>query len=250
MTRPLVAFLAVVAMASAAFGAADRPLPAHLGYTVLFEGERVGHCDIRTERLKDGNLAMHAKLVYDGKALDLTLEGHTVVDPETWRPVSYRWNGKSNGGPFEGRIRVEGDRVTGRYRLNGSTWAEGTRQVEGALTLFEDYSVAHQILMARAFEHGGWHDTTMTVLRPSTFRFVRTTFSDRGERLIESSLREAVCRKVAIKMEGAAAYASYYDPESGLPVYLAFPAVATEFFLDSFHGEHPDTWFVRKSSNP
>ena len=248
MVRPLLVLSLAAALASPALADAPAGLPDTLGYTVLVEGRRVGHCDIRTERRGDGMLVLHARLRLETKALNLSLEDETVVDPDTWRPVAYRWSGESNGGPYDGRIRVTGDHVAGRYRLNGGTWSEGTRRVEGPLTLFEDYAIEHQILMARAFAAAGWRDTTITVLRPSTFRFLETTFTAQGERLFQSDRREAVCRKVVIRMPGAAPFASFYDPASGLPVYVAFPGVSTELFLDSFHGPEPETWFVPKDA--
>lgn len=63
---------------------------------------------------------------------------------------------------------------------------------------------------------------------------------------LESMTQEAICTKLVIAIQGSSPFASYFDPESGLPVYLAFPTALVEVFLDDFYGDVPISRYREK----
>ena len=66
------------------------------------------------------------------------------------------------------------------------------------------------------------------------------------DRLLREMDRLGIERTVLIAMGGSNAFASFYDPGRRLPVYIAFPSVAVEVFLDEFYGDTPVSRFREK----
>jgi hypothetical protein len=109
--------------------------------------------------------------------------------------------------------------------------------------VLEDYVMSHEVIIANAYVASGANPAEFGLLFPSSGNITPVEITKGSVTALESETQEAICTKLLIAMGGSSAFASFYDPERGLPVYIAFPSVAVEVFLDDFYGDAPVSRF-------
>jgi len=215
-------------------------LPEEIGYTIYVLGKRAGHSRMHVTYAGDTvTLESNTRIDFDG--YKLSYESKTVADAKTYQVRSFEFSGNKAGTPIEGNVRVEDDAVSGRV-VAGEYPQEGIRRARhGAIVFLEDYVMSHEVLIARFHAGTGKREAGYDVFQPSSFMMGALGVISASELAVESNFKEAICTKIVLTLDGGAGFASYYDEERGLPVYLAFLGTQTEVFLDEFYGDEPVT---------
>jgi hypothetical protein len=65
-----------------------------------------------------------------------------------------------------------------------------------------------------------------------------------GDVLVEAGDRSLAARKLEVVIRGSNPFFSHVDPVRGIPVYIEFPSVRVEAFLEEVFGENPVTRFA------
>jgi len=231
----LAAFILVLAIPAWA----QKKLPERITYTIYLAGEKYGTSDIRVQYTGDGDVVFESSLKLSRSSIDVVLDSRTVVDATTWAVKSYRMTGTRGGSPYQADVAIDGKLV----KINPNSPESNLRDVKEAqgepVLMLEDFVVEHHVLMAKAHMASGEKVWGYDIIYPGPSSMSRVSASLASTSVVESKIKEAVCTKLIFLAESSQPYASFYDAGRGLPVYLAFPAVDTEIFLDEFHGDEP-----------
>ena len=238
----LFTFLLTVTAASGAFSAAKddhpKPIPKEFSYTYMIEGQLVGKSSTKTTETAD-------RLVFDSKTdvafgeYKFDMATHTEADKKTYRILKFTYEGSKGGMMIGGESTVTPDSVVGFMMENGSTFPGQVDLANDQIVMFEDYIAVHQVLLARAYFEKGIELWNTDMFLPSTFQVKDVAMGTFADAYLESDYDEAVVSKLQVQMQGAHQYIIFYDKKRGMPLYLAFPGVNTEVFLDEFYGDMP-----------
>jgi hypothetical protein len=238
MSKRLWIATVVAALSLEAGAAAAQPLPGKIGYTVLNQGQRVGHCDI-TVTTRGNDLVMDSTTDIDFGSGKLHVTCHTVADKTTYLVRSVEWKGVKGDVAYSGNITIDGDSLYGTT-VNGETKKTDYLISPNAVNLvLEDYIMDHEVLIARAHLVDGHKVGVFGIMLPSSFALSGCTVTSASKAEIENDETAIVCDKILIAISGSDPFASFYDPTRGVPVYLAFPQTNVEVFLDEFFGDAP-----------
>jgi hypothetical protein len=220
-------------------------LPKKLGYTFYVEGKPVGRADIRVTQ-SDQAIRFESKtrVVIGPNAIELACR--TEADPKTFAVRSFAFEGTKGGVPVATQVYVLGDSVYGHVATAGVRKDKARRLDQPRIILFEDWVVELQILIALTQAESPHVSDTYGLVFAGSFLPTDVLAGYAGEVLVEAGPRSMAARKLTVAIRGGEPFESRVDPVRGVPVYIRFPGVKAEAFLDEVFGESPVSYFATK----
>jgi len=232
-------FLAAALVAAGAVADATTPrLPESFSYTIYINGERAGRSESHVTYAEDA-ISIESKTWVELGQGTLEVTCHTEADPRTFRVRRMSVRGGNPTAILECTAEVSGDTVFTTQVVGDRETHRAQRAPEGVAIVIEDYDMTHQVLLARALAQSDAPTQQFGLAFASTGALLASRAGFVSEASVESATQEAICRRLVVEVTSGAPFMSYYDPERGMPVYVAFPTVFTEAFLDGFYGDEP-----------
>ena len=235
LARTAVLTLAMVAGAGSAM--AD-PLPPKLGYTFFVRGSRVGHAEVRISQTKDV-IRISSNLEVGTAQARIALSTRTEADPNTYAFRSFAFEGVKGADKVASSVTVLGDSVYGFVSTNGNRRPMGRRVFPAPIVVWEDWVPDIEILLALQEAREFKNSSTRGLLLANSFASSSVLLGYSGEAVVESDTKSMVARKLLVAIQGGEPYESLIDPKKGVPVYMRFPGIGAEIFLDDFFGDNP-----------
>ncbi len=217
---------------------ADAPFPATLGYTFFVRGEPAGHADVRITESRD-LLRIESKLRVATGGVVTELSTKSEADPRTYALRIFSFEGTKAGTPVFASVAVEGDSVFGAISSGGPKKAMGRRVTPRPIVVWEDWAMDLEILLALQQAREFRNSSTRGLLLAASYSSALVTMGFTGEALVESTDRSVSARKLLVAIQGGEPFESMIHPEMRVPVYIHFPGVRAEVFLDQFFGDNP-----------
>ncbi|HXV12877.1 MAG TPA: hypothetical protein VEC56_01595 [Candidatus Krumholzibacteria bacterium] len=218
--------------------AAETPLPPRAGYTFYVQGQRVGRCDVRITQT-DTALRFESTLRVENGSAVIELSTKAEADPRTYALRSFSYEGTKGGMPATASVTVAGDSVFGHFSLNGPRKAQRRSVNPRPVVVWEDWAMEIEILLALQQAREFKNPSTRALLLAGSFTSTVVTLGFTGEAVVESADRSMTARKLVVGIEGGDPFESLIDPKLGVPVYIHFPGIRAEAFLDDFFGDNP-----------
>jgi len=237
-TARIAAF--IVALMSAAGAHAGTAIPKQIGYTYFVRGERVGRSDVKVTQTADV-LRFESKIhVVSGEATT-ELSTRTEADPRTSAIRSFSYEGSKGGTPVSSSITVLGDSCYGWVSMGegGKKEPRARRVTPGPMIVWEDWVMDLEILLALQQARASNNSSTRGIVLAASYSSAVATLGYTGDVVVESPQKSMAARKLLISIQGGSPFESLVDPERGIPVYIHFPGIQAEIFLDEFFGENP-----------
>jgi hypothetical protein len=235
MKRSLLITAVILCSASAQLSAGG--LPTEFTYIIYIRGQDAGRSTTKvTEKAETYVLESRTELEIEHFRLEL--DTRTEIDRTSYLPIKFTYSGSNSQQALEGETTIVGNEATCDVLSGGERFTSSLVSKHPVL-LLEEYVMAHEVVIARAFWESGEDPVEYGLLFPSTTNMTTVSISRGSELMFESDTKEAYCVKFIVSLSGGAPFASYFDPERGLPVYLAFPGSNTEVFLDEFFDGKP-----------
>ena len=235
MKRFLMLCIAVLCSSPARLPAGS--LPAEFSYIIYVRGQDAGRSTTKvTEKAESFVLESRTELSIE--QFSLNLDTRTEIDKKSFLPISFTYKGSNPQQALEGETNIEGYEAICDMKVDDQVYTS-SRVSKHPVLLLEEYVIAHEVVIARAFWETGQNSAEYGLLFPSTTNMTSMTISKGSELMFESENKEAYCIKFIVSLSGGSPFASYFDPQRGLPVYLAFPSSNTEVFLDEFFDGKP-----------
>jgi hypothetical protein len=231
----------VIAIAATNVAAAQK-LPPSFSYTIYVRGEPAGKSASTVTETADAYIFESHTMVSHGE-FALELKTRTEADKETFIVRDFSFEGTKMESQIEGEVTIDGKSVFGQFIENGVASPVDKVSTQPQIIVFENYVIAHEILLVRAYLASGSDPAKFGMFLPSVTMITGADVTKGSELAIESETQEAICDKILVSIQNSSTFASYYDPQRGLPVYLAFPATLTEVFLDDFFEDQPVSRF-------
>jgi hypothetical protein len=232
------AFALILSLVSWAGAEAATTLPPKLGYTFYVRGQRVGQADVRITERKDV-LRIESKLRVAAGESSIELWTKTEADPRTYAVRSFWYQGSKGGMPVSASVTVLGDSVYGMVTMGDTKTPHARRVTPTPVAVWEDWVMDLEILLgleqAREFKN----PMTRGLLLAGSYSTAKVTLGFTGEVAVEAGNRSTVARKLVVSIEGGQPFESLIDPERGIPVYIGFPGIGAEVFLNDFFGDNP-----------
>jgi len=238
-----------VALLTLPVGAGAEALPDTFSFTVFSAGHKTGTAVIRvTER--SPRLVLESVTEVDLGNVISHIEARTVANPKTFIVEKVTWDRTRGDIIDSGEINLAGRGYTGWVEMEGMRTAqERTWKHEHYLTL-EDYVFEHEVLIALAYIASGESMESCAMVFPSATTTASVALGFVSDAEVESNSGAAVCRRLEVSITGASPYSLFFSPKINLPVYMVFPAVGVEVFLDSFFGDEPiSKWVPEKTDS-
>ncbi len=226
-------------------GAAAQKLPSEFSYTILKEGKLIGTSTTQVETGENTYIFTTNTQVEFGQ-FDLDLTTRTEVDNKSFLVRKFTYDGIRVEKIIEGEFVIEGATVGGWTSDDGVKTPYSRSARVPRVLLLEDYVMSHEVVIANAFMAGDDDPAAFGLFMPSSGNIAPVQIAKGSISALESETQEAICTKLVVAISGSSAFASYFDPDRGLPVYIAFPAVMVEVFLDDFYGDTPISRFREK----
>ncbi len=223
-------------------------LPPKLAYTFFLGGKQVGHADIRITSGSTAILFDSEMKVQLGPGA-IALHCRTEADPKTFAVRRFWFEGTKGDKPVAAEVAVQGDSATGWTEVDGNR-APRVATHPGGFFVFEDWVMELEVLLAFHQAQSDRHSDNYRVLFANSFLEADLVAGYSGESLVEAPGRSLAARKLEVAMQGATPYQSLVDPDTGVPVYLQFPGVKAEAFLDSFFGKNPESRYPAPATDP
>jgi hypothetical protein len=244
--RLLIATVTLAALAISPPATASKwKITPEINYTIYVQGDSAGASRSKVTETADGYV-FETHTVVKNVDFDLEIDTRTVADKTTYLISKFSYKGVRNGLPFEGEATFNDNEMSGHVVENGVKYPTTRTSEFPRVLVMEDYVMSHEVLMALAFWAQDEDPVEYGLLFPSTLNMTTIAISQGSELSFESETKEAYCLKYVLAIDGSNPFASYFDPERGLPVYLAFPSSATEIFLDEFFDGKPVSRFRRR----
>ncbi len=246
--RAVVAATALLALAATDAGA--QKLPGKVSFTVLIEGEKVGHTDITIEETAN-RLILTSIMKLERANLTQTGSARTVADKQTYQVLKFDCEQERNGIKYGADLNYDADRIYGHTIDQNETFG-ASRTPQHKTTIFlADFLFEHQILLGRL--HTSRYEDRVPhrygLIFPLNLSQANVAITTASEAFLESDIKEAAVVKLHVAIDGSEPFVSFWDQGRGLPLYIAFPATNTEVFLDEFFGDTPISRFREKDRN-
>jgi hypothetical protein len=213
-------------------------LPPRLGYSFYLAGRPVGRCDVQI-RTEGDALRFESKLRVDTRGNRVELSTRAEADARTYALRSFSYRGTKAGIPVASNVTVQGDSLIGSTSSGGRTHRHRVFLTPGPVVVWEDWAMELEILLGLQQARENRNPSTRALLLANSYSVGEVVLGFTGEALAESATRSMSARKLAVQIEGGDPYECLIDPERGIPVYLRFPALKAEVFLDDFFGDNP-----------
>jgi len=236
-------WIVLIAACGGLVAPATAKLPATLGYTFFVDGQPVGRTDIRVVETP-GALKFESKTRVSTASGTIELTAQTEADPKTFAVRQFSFKGTKGDRPVETLVHVAGDSVYGEIALGGTRTPKALRLPKPRAVVFEDWLMELELLLALTQAQSKQKTSVYGLVFAGSFLPAELMAGFAGEVLVEAGERSFAARRLVVAITGAAPFESHVDPERGVPVYLRFPAVRAEVFLDEVFGDNPVTYFV------
>ncbi len=227
---------------------ARESLPRTLRYTFFISGRPAGASEIHVIRTNSSLVfesTMH--VVLNGNTVELACR--TEADPTTYEVRNFSCTGTKAGTPVASVVHVSPDSVYGTILSRGIEVPK-KKPVRGhEVVIFEDWVVELQILLALRQERSPGVSTTYRFMFANSFLPGDALAGYTGDVLVQARDRSMPARKLAVGIQGGPPFESQVDSR-GVPVYLNFPGMAAEIFLDEFFGDNPPTRYPPAPNPP
>jgi hypothetical protein len=235
MKKALLIF--VVALAATASVSSAGKIPLEFSYIIYVEGKDAGRSTTKVTET-DNTYIFESQTVVKTDNFSLDLGTKTEIDKLSFLPISFTYVGENRGNEIAGETKIVGKEAKSVNTADGQEYSSN-KSSEQPILILEDFVMAHEVIIARAFWESGENPATFGMLLPSITAMTTVEIEKGSELAFESETKEAYCVKLIISMRNSSPFASFYDPERGIPVYLAFPGTATEVFLNEFFDGKP-----------
>ncbi len=232
-----VAALTLTLFAPVAAAAATQ-LPPKLGYTFYLRGERAGHANVRIAE-KNGTITIESTFDVGTGASKIALTTHTEADAHTYALRSFSYKGTKGGTPVAASVTVLGDSVYGSTTAGSTVVRQGRRVTPKPVLVWEDWTMDLEILLGLQQSREFQNPLKRGVVLAASYSSALATIGFTGEVSVESATQSLIARKLVVAIEGGQPFESLIDPKRWVPVYLRFPGVGAEIFLDDFYGDNP-----------
>ena len=230
----------IVALTPVAGAHAGATIPKQLGYTYFVGGQPVGRSDVRVTQTADV-LRFESKIhVVSGDAT-IELSTRTEIDPRTYVMRSFSYQGSKGGQPVSSSITVLGDSAYGWVSMGeaGKKEPHARRVTPGPMIVWEDWVMDLEIVMALQQARASNNSSTRGMILAASYSSAVATLGYTGEVVVESAQKSMAARKLMIGIQGGSPFESLVDPKQGVPVYVHFPGIKAEIFLEEFFGDNP-----------
>lgn len=213
-------------------------LPPKLGYTFYVRGQRVGQSDVRITVDRDV-IRIESKLRVTTGESSVELSTKTEADPKTYAVRSFSYRGTKAGTPVASSVTVLGDSVYGSVTVRNQTTREARRVTPTPILVWEDWVMDLEILLGLEQAREFRNPITRGLLLAGSYSTAKVSLGFTGEVSVEATDRSTVARKLLVAIEGGQPFESLIDSERGIPVYIGFPGIGAEVFLNDFFGDNP-----------
>lgn len=222
-------------------------LPDSINYTIFSSGVKTGAAAIRVvERAPKLIIESETQVMF--ATVTINISARTVADPFTFAVEKFAWERTRADIVDSGEVLMSEEGYEGWIEIEGKRETVGRSWSYEPYFILEDYVLEHEILIALAFVASGDILDSSGILFPAAKLSSPITIGFVSEVEIESGERAIICRRIDVSITGATPYKLFFSPEMNLPVYMVFPAVGTEVFLDEFYGDHPLSKWVRQDT--
>ena len=245
MASRIVLWASLILLATGPGASAAVAVPKNLGYTFYVDGEPVGRSDIRITQTPE-------TLTFDSKTRVLTglsvidLTAHTVADARTFLIRDFSLEGTKGEHRMICEVHVVGDSAYGFIDIGDGPKDKRLKLLYPQTVVFEDWVMELEVLMALAQSRSNHRSDNYGMVFATSFMPSDVLMGFTGEVLVEAGTRSMAARKLVISIRGADPFESRVDPVRGVPVYIRFPLVRAEAFLDEVFGENPVSYFTPK----
>ena len=236
------AWLATVALILLAGAMPADALPKKLAYLFYVDGQPVGRSDIKVTQ-SPGVLRFESKTYVAIGPNVIELACVTDADPRTYAVREFSMEGTKGGQPVAARVYALGDSVHGYVVTGGDRREKARRLPHPGTIVFEDWVMELEILLALTQARSTHVSDTYNLVFAGSFLPTDVVAGYTSEILVEAGSRSMAARKLAVAIKGADPFESHVDPNRGVPVYLQFPQVRAEIFLEEVFGDNPVSRF-------
>ena len=114
--------------------------------------------------------------------------------------------------------------------------------------IFQNFVPEHLIVVSRFSPPRRRLAGRFTILFPADMMFVPGAYEVASELELPTRPTPSICKKFGIALESSFPFYMYVEKKSSLPVYMEFPGVQTEMFLQSAFGDNPQPKFSRPAA--
>jgi hypothetical protein len=222
------------------FGAAE--FPAKSTYLFFVQGKSAGKSEIACTE-ESGAYVFNSTSEVAFSEYTHTLTCRTEFDKKTLRARLFRYKGVRMGESLSGTVRIEGGLANGDLEAGGTSFSARAQWVDPTF-LFQNYVPEHLAILARHLAASDQPYTRFTMVFPSDMMSLSGIATVESEVELATRPSPAVCKKYVVTFQNSAPFALYIDRKRNLPIYMDFPAVQAEVFLQSAYGDHPATRYV------
>lgn len=234
----LLSVTAAIAALLSGRAAAD-PIPEEYNYIIYVEGSRAGTCHVTARPTKDSWL-LESAVKLDHGEYHLDLQCKSEFDKQKYTPIYFSYEGEKISNEVSGTVWVDGDSVVGDIVIDGNHFPSG-KLLTSTTVFLENYAVEHQGMMLNVVDNAGGLYLRYDALMCSDFMTAPTVAVLESEVELPTRDRPRVCKKYQITMQNSTPYIAYLDLDDRIAVYMDFPGMSTEIFLEAAYGHDPGT---------
>jgi hypothetical protein len=201
-------------------------------------GKRVGRSDVRVVKTADA-LRFESKVRVNDGVATIELNTRTEADPRTYALRTFTYEGTKGGQPVSCSVTVQGDSAFGSVAMGGPKQPRRSRVTPGPMVVWEDWVMDLEILLALQEARKVDNTSKRGLLLAGSYASAMVTLGYTGEVVVESAEKSMTVRKLVVAIQGGGPFESLVDPKRGVPVYIHFPGIQAEVFLDDFFGDNP-----------
>lgn len=216
--------------------------PAKATYLFFIQGAYAGRSEIKCIQADGAYVFGSTSNVVHGEFSE-TLSCRTEFDKKTLRPRLFQYKGVLSGDSLSGTIRVDGDSAFSNLKIGANSFAVRVPWADPKL-FFQNYVPEHLIVLAHHLAASEALAQRFTILFPSDMMFVPGAAEVASEVELATRPSPVVCKKILVAFQSSLPFYLYVDRKRNLPVYMDFPGVQTEMFLQSAYGDHPGTKYA------
>jgi len=214
-------------------------LPEKLGYSIYMRGVRVGHSEIAIDAKPDITTFTSTTKIRLAATVEYEISAVTEVDSKTFYVRSVAFDGLKGERPINADYVLDGVNIEGTAVVDGTAYPRSKVSSVDKHLVLEDYVVDHQVIIALAYAASNTKVLTAGLFFPTSFSVSNATMMYSGDAEVESAYGALIAKKLTIQAGGTDPWILFVDPERRVPVYMVFPTVLVEIFLDDFYKDQP-----------